>query len=99
MKPVGFAPQAIVDLEAIASYIATDNPARAASFVREIRERCRMLGEFPESARRFPDLDEDARILPYRNYVILYRNLPHQVSIERVIHGARDILAVLSDSD
>jgi plasmid stabilization system protein ParE len=42
---------------------------------------------------------EDARILPFRNYVVIYRNLPHQVLISRVIHGARDILAALSDTD
>jgi plasmid stabilization system protein ParE len=35
----------------------------------------------------------------YGNYIILYRNLPREVSIERVIHGARDILALLADTD
>jgi toxin ParE1/3/4 len=79
VKPVAFRPQAIRDLEAIADYIAADNPSRAQSFVQELRERCRLLGDFPESARRFRELGEDARILPYRNYVILYCNLPHQV--------------------
>ncbi len=99
MKPVAFRPQALRDLEAIADYIAADNPTRAQSFVQELREHCRRLGDFPESARRFPELGKDARILPYRNYVVIYRNLPHQVLIARVIHGARDILAVLSDTD
>jgi toxin ParE1/3/4 len=98
VKPVAFRPQADSDLEAIADYIAADNPARAQSFLRELRERCQLLGNFPESARRFPELGEDARILPYRNYIV-YRNLPHQVLISRVIHGARDILAALSDTD
>ncbi len=99
MKPVVFRPQAVRDLEAIADYIAADNPTRAQSFVQELRERCRLLGDFPESARSFPELGKDARILPYRNYVIIYRNLRDQVLISRVIHGARDILAVLSDID
>ncbi len=99
MKPVAFRPQANRDLEAIADYIAADNPARARSFLRELRERCQLLGNFPESARRFPEVGEDARILPFRNYVVIYRNLPHQVLISRVIHGARDILAALSDTD
>jgi plasmid stabilization system protein ParE len=99
VKPISFAPRAVLDLEAIADYIATDNPARAVTFVREIRERCRLLGNFPESARRFAELGKEARILPYGNYVILYRNLPREVSIERIVHGARDILALLSDAD
>lgn len=99
MKRVAFRPQAVRDLEGIAEYIAADNPVRARSFVQEIRQRCRLLGDFPESARRFPELGRDARILPYRNYVIIYRNLPDQVLISRVIHGARDILSVLSGTD
>jgi toxin ParE1/3/4 len=99
VKPIAFRPQAIRDLEAIADYIAADNPTRAQSFVREIRERCRLLGDFPESARKFPELGRDAHILPYDNYVIIYRNLQHQVLISRIIHGARDILAALSDTD
>jgi toxin ParE1/3/4 len=99
VKPVAFRPQALRDLEAIADYIAADNPRRAQSFVQELRKRCRLLGDFPESARRFPALGKDARILPYRNYLIIYRNLPDQVLISRVIHGARDIIAALSDTD
>ncbi len=99
MKPVGFRPQAVRVLEAIADYIAADNPRRARSFVQEIRERCRLLGRFPESARRYPEVGKDAHILPHRNYVIIYRNLPDQVLISRIIHGARDILAVLSETE
>jgi toxin ParE1/3/4 len=36
-----FLPQAEADLEAIGDSIARDNPRRAASFVRELREQCR----------------------------------------------------------
>lgn len=97
MKPVVFSPKAEHDLEDIADYIAADNPRRAVSFVRELRERCFALGTLPASARPFPALAPDAHILPYRNYVILYRNLPRHVSIERIVHGARDIMALLGD--
>jgi toxin ParE1/3/4 len=99
VKPVAFRPQAVRDLDAIAEYIAADNPTRAQSFVQEIRGRCRLLGDFPESARRFPELGKHARILPYGNDVIIYRNLTHQILISRIIHGARDILATLSAAD
>ncbi len=96
MKPVVFSRKAELDLEDIADYIAADNPRRAASFVRELRERCFALSTLPGSARPFPHLGPDAHILLYQNYVILYRNLPQHVSIERVVHGARDILALIS---
>jgi toxin ParE1/3/4 len=99
VKRVVFSPEAAGDLEAIADYIAADNPRRALSFIKEIRRRCQLLGRFPLSARRFPELGPNAHILPYRTHVILYRNTPSEVSIERVLHGARDILALIGDSD
>lgn len=99
MKPVVFSWKAERDLEDIAEYIAADNPRRAVSFIRELRERCFALSTLPESARSLPELGPDAHILPFRSYVILYRHLPRHVSIERVLHAARDILATISRED
>ncbi|WP_258889807.1 type II toxin-antitoxin system RelE/ParE family toxin [Sphingomonas sp. SUN019] len=48
---VRFNAEAEDDLEAIADYIARDDPVRAVMFVREIRARCAHLPFFPE---RFP---------------------------------------------
>jgi toxin ParE1/3/4 len=98
VKRVVFSPAAAADLEGIADYIAADNPTRALSFIKEIRRRCRLLGRFPLSARRIPELCANAHILPYRSYVILYRNTRSVVSIERVLHGARDILSLMGDT-
>jgi addiction module RelE/StbE family toxin len=95
MKQVVFSPQAERDFESIADYIAQDNPRRAVTFVSELRKRCLLLGRHLRSARRFGLLGASAHILPYGNYVILYRNLATEVSIERIIHGARDILALV----
>jgi toxin ParE1/3/4 len=99
MKRVVFSPQAARDLEAIADYIAAENPGRAITFIQQIRKRCLALAAFPESARRFPELGANAHWLAYRRYVILYRNLPEEISIERIIHGARDIIALVTDRD
>ena len=95
-KAVIFAPLAERDLEEIADYIAADNPERALSFVRELRERCGKLAEFSRSARPFPPLGNDAHMLPYENYIIIYRDLPSEVSVERIVHGARNIAALVS---
>ncbi|HLF23431.1 MAG TPA: type II toxin-antitoxin system RelE/ParE family toxin [Burkholderiales bacterium] len=98
-KPVRFSPRAERDLEDIADYIARDNPPRALSFVRELRERCDKLGSSPHAPRHFPQLGPDAHILPYGNYVILYRDLTREVSIARILHGARDIVALIAPDD
>lgn len=43
--------QARRDLEGIGKYIETDNPARAISFVDELRDAARRIGDIP---RAFP---------------------------------------------
>ena len=96
MKRVVFSPLAKHDLQSIADYIAADNPSRAETFVEEIEARCLALGGFPRSARPFPQLGPRAHILPHGNYVILYQDLDAEISIERVVRGARNILALIS---
>lgn len=97
MKPVIFSVKAEHDLEQIGDYIAKDNPHQALSFIRELRERCQHIGQFPESYRRFSELGPDARMMPHGNYVVLYRVLDKYVSVERILHGARDILALIGE--
>jgi len=47
MMQVVFSLQAEIDLEEIADYIAADNPARAVSFIGEIREQCVRIAAAP----------------------------------------------------
>ena len=61
--PCSFSPLAEIDLEEIADYIARDNPRRALSFVRELRERCEKIAAFPEAARLRPELAEGIRLV------------------------------------
>jgi len=97
---VRFAARAEADLEDIASYIATDNPGRAASFVRELRDACLSLASYP---LRFPKLtgveDLDLRQMMFGRYRVLYRVDPDNVMIVRVLHSARDYPKVLLSDD
>ena len=40
-----FTPQAEIDLEEVGDYIALDNPRRAISFIREIRQHCKKIAD------------------------------------------------------
>ena len=97
MKPVHFSAAAQLDLLELGDYIGRDNPDRAVSFVDEIAARCRTLSEFPRRGRLHRSLRKDARILSYRGYLIVYREHEDRVAIERVWHGARDILSLLQE--
>ena len=51
---LAFTPLAGQDLEAIADYIAADNPVRALSFVRELRTQCQRITLNPPGYRLRP---------------------------------------------
>jgi plasmid stabilization system protein ParE len=83
------------DLEAIADYIAQDNPARAQSFIQEIGEQIRAIGRNPLLYQLRPDIGEAARITIVGRYLILFRVVGKVVRIERIVYGSRDLLALL----
>jgi plasmid stabilization system protein ParE len=47
-----FTPQAEIDLEEVGDYIALDNPGRAVSFIREIRQHCEKIAGDRITTRR-----------------------------------------------
>jgi plasmid stabilization system protein ParE len=79
------------DLEAIADYIAQDNPIRAVSFIREIRDELPLVGQIPLLHQLRPEIGEDARLAVVGRYVILFHIVGEVVRIERVIFGGRDL--------
>lgn len=87
---VVFSPAAEQDLEDIGDYIARDNSVRALSFIREIRERCRLTMSAPRAAPLWPELGDNIRMVPHGRYLILYSLVDDVARIERVLHGARD---------
>jgi len=80
------------DLDEIAAYIAADNPARAVTFIDEIAARFNLIGENPRLYQLRPDLRPDLRLVVHGHYLILYRILADRVSIERVVHGSRNLV-------
>lgn len=84
-----FRPAAEEDLEGIADYIAQDSPARAVTFVSELRTRCELLA-FPYTARLRPEFGVGVRVAVRGKYLVLITVRDDAVIIERIIHGARE---------
>ena len=80
--------KALENLDAIAAYIALDNPIRARSFVGEIKAKTELLSQFPAIGRpgRVPGTRE---LVVHENYIIPYRVKDDSVQIIRVHHVAR----------
>lgn len=86
-----FSPLAEADLEEVGDYIARDNPRRALTFIRELRERCNQITKHPEAAPLRPELGVDLRLVTFGRYLVFYTHSENIVRIERVLHGARQL--------
>jgi toxin ParE1/3/4 len=84
------------DLEAIADYIARDNPVRAKSFVRELYEGCLDIAAMPEAwpvVLRYKNHSIRRRV--HGRYLIFYRIRNERITILHVLNGAMDVEAIL----
>lgn len=92
--------EAAADLREIADYIADDDPAAARRFIRKLRDTMAKIAQFPAMGHLRDDLaPQPIRFWPVGRYVIVYRQAEDQpVEIVRVLHGARDVAALLSTS-
>lgn len=85
------------DLRDIAAYIARDDPVRAVSFIAELLDRIIQVGTNPFHYRERFAWDRGLRIAHHGRYRILLRANGEDVVILRVVHGSRDLAAVLDD--
>ena len=99
MKVV-FSAKAERDLEAIADWIARDNPERARSFVAELIHAAKSIGRSP---RRYPFVDKERepklRRRVHGSYLIFFDVGIDAVEILHVVHGARDYAQIVFGSD
>jgi len=94
-------PAADADVDAAAGYISDNNADAAARFLdavdatfRELRQYPRRWPVYPLSDPRLATIRKRA-VIGFRNYLVFYRVGKGIVEIVRVLHGARDIPAVL----
>ncbi len=88
------------DLEEIGDWIARDSPRRALSFVRELRKSCESLSTNPQRFQvvtRYRDAQIRRRV--HGNFLIFYRLTEGDVTVLRIVHGARDIEPLIVPED
>lgn len=95
MKVV-ISPEAKQDLWEIWTYIAGDSPESADRVYLDLQDSIRKLSQFPYIGVPRSDLLTGLRGLVVKNYIIFYR-VEVDVMVARVLHGARDIPAVLNE--
>jgi plasmid stabilization system protein ParE len=88
---VGFSRFVESDLDAIADYIAHDNPERAETFLDEIDAEIQLIGKNPQLYRLRPEIGSGIRMGIVGRYAILFRIAETMIVIERVVHAGRDL--------
>jgi toxin ParE1/3/4 len=89
---VVIAGKAEADLEQIGDYIAEDNPTRALSFVRELRECCENLADMTKAFPLVPRYEHlGIRRRVHGNYLIFYRVGAAEIEVLHILHGAMNI--------
>jgi toxin ParE1/3/4 len=83
-------PQALVDLDDIATTIAADNPRVAHQWLSKIEKTFETLGTMPLMGVARFDIRPELRTFAFGNYLILHRAGVDGVDIVRVVHGARE---------
>jgi toxin ParE1/3/4 len=87
---VRYTETALAEIEAIYSYIATDNPAAAVIVRTQIEHTIGLIGTMPKMGRI--KYQQVVRMLPvrrYPQYLIFYAIEANEVVILNVRHGAR----------
>ena len=86
------------------AYIAADRPDAADRFLLVAEDSFTRLGHAPDIGRSWPSNSPhlaDVRVQPlprgFRRYLVFYRPTSEGVEVLRVLHSARDILAVLGE--
>lgn len=95
MTAVTFSPKSRQDLLDIGDFIAKDSRANARRFVGKLVEQCKRIANAPLGYAGREDLAPGLRMAALGRYVIFFRAIDGTVRIERVLHGARNLPAVL----
>ncbi|SFB03677.1 Plasmid stabilization system protein ParE [Rhizobium sp. NFR07] len=93
---VVFSTASRTDLDRIWSYIASDNPRRAITFVRQIVAQSKRLADMPRRYALIQGRETTGiRRMPYGNYLVFYRLGDRGVEILRILGAAQDHEAIL----
>ena len=85
------------DLRDIRDYIAQDSPDSARRMMVRFVSAFRLLAKRPELGHVREDLLEPAiRFWPVGAYLILYRAAKSPIEVLAVVHGARDVPAIVN---
>ncbi|KKM08650.1 translation repressor RelE [Clostridiales bacterium PH28_bin88] len=100
---IKYAPAAVDDMDEIFSYISQDNISSAEMMLEKINRGIANLAEFPNMGSVLSDeeytlIHRGYRFIVVQPYLVFYRIINNTLIIHRILHGRRDYLRELFDS-
>jgi plasmid stabilization system protein ParE len=96
MSEYQISPEALQDLQAISDFIRADNPEAADRMLDDFFAAFDQLAQWPDLGHVRADLtNRPVRFWPVGSYLVVYRQMSDLIQIAAVLHGARDIPAVI----
>ena len=98
MSGYQLAPEAVDDLINVQEFVSADSPRAADKVIEDCFSAFEHLARWPRAGHTRRDLtDKDVLFWPVASYLIVYRvrDASPMVQIIAVLHGARDVPAVL----
>ena len=91
-------PEAKEDLREIRGYLVSKGGSRVARYVlQEISAAFRLLASHPDAGHQRKDLTPlPVKFWPVFSYLVVYDPAAHPLAIVRVLHGRRDVEAILT---
>lgn len=87
------------DLDEIWEYIDTDNLDAADRLVERLHTAFLWLSNYPGAGHKRRDIDKPLLFWAEGSYEIVYRVFVDFIEIEAILHGSRDIPAVLDERE
>lgn len=95
---VRYLPIAVEDLNSIFEYIAEDNKTAAQKFIDRLDSKIKLLEQQPHLGvvpRNIKLREDGYRVLIVESYLIFYIIKKRQIEIQRIIHGSRNLDAIV----
>jgi toxin ParE1/3/4 len=91
MSSYSFSDTAIRDLDEICNYIAVENIKAASQLFDKIRQKCKLVANFPNMGKTYPKLAPTLRGFAVDDYIVFYYPISDGINIARVVSGYRDL--------
>lgn len=99
MSNYSFSDEAMQDLDVICEYIARSNPKAASNIFDKIRQKCKLVANFPNMGKSYKNLAPNLRGFVFKDYLILYYPREDGIDVVHVVNGYQDLESLFSDSN